>query len=337
MKTLLLSLILAVPVLAQERMQPVYVSTEWLSEHLKDPATVVLQVGFSRAEYSLGHIPGARFLWYNWLAESTPDASTEMPSVHQADTLFEAFGITKNSQIVLCFNAANVTITTRMFLALSYFGLGNQTSILDGGFETWKKENRPISKEAAVVKRTSLTLKTKPSVITDADWVKANLTNPHVAIVDARSKNFYDGSGGGISRQGHIKGAKSIPFTTLYDSTNKILSLAALQKIFDDAGIKKGTKVVSYCHVGQQATSVYSAALQLGYDAAVYDGSFEDWNVRGDDYPVEKPEPPKPDPATPAHAAKYICPPCGSTCDKQEFDKAGSCPTCGMALVEKKP
>jgi hypothetical protein len=27
----------------------------------------------------------------------------------------------------------------------------------------------------------------------------------------------------------------------------------------------------------------------LGYDAAVYDGCFEDWNVRGEEYPVEKP------------------------------------------------
>ncbi|MGB2868701.1 MAG: rhodanese-like domain-containing protein [Bacteroidota bacterium] len=337
MKTVLLALLFAVPVLAQERTQPVYVSTEWLADHLNDPSTFVLHVGFNRAEYSLGHIPEARFLWYNWLAESTPDASTEMPPVKQVDTLFEALGITKNSQIVLCFSGANVSITTRMFLALSYYGFGNQTSILDGGLEAWKKESRPVSKETPAVKRTSLTLKTKPSVITNADWVKANLVNPQVAIVDARSKNFYDGTGGGISRQGHIKGAKSIPFTTLYDSTNKILSPASLQKIFDEAGIKKGTKVVSYCHVGQQATTVYSVALQLGYDAAVYDGSFEDWNVRGDDYPVEKPEPPKADTATSAHTGKYVCPPCGSTCDKQEFDKAGSCPTCGMTLVEKKP
>ena len=289
------SMILAVSLMAsaQERKNPVYVSTQWLSEHLSDPNLVVIHVAFTRREYLTSHIPGARFLWFNWLAVSNPDASTEMPPVEQADTLLESLGITPNSTIVLCFGGANVSPTTRMLLALSYFGFGNQTSVLDGGLDAWKSEKRTVSTETPVVKRTSLTLKITPSVITDADWVKANLTNSNVCIIDARGKNFYDGNGGGIVRTGHIKGAKSIPFTTVVDSTNRLKDLATLQKIFEDAGVKKGMKVVSYCHVGQQATVIYTVAKFLGFDAAVYNGSFEDWNVRGDDYPVEKPEPEK--------------------------------------------
>lgn len=31
----------------------------------------------------------------------------------------------------------------------------------------------------------------------------------------------------------------------------------------------------------------------------------------------------------------YVCPPCGLNCDKLEFDKPGTCPVCGMTLVEK--
>ena len=33
--------------------------------------------------------------------------------------------------------------------------------------------------------------------------------------------------------------------------------------------------------------------------------------------------------------AVYVCPPCGSECDKLTFDKPGSCPVCGMKLVEQ--
>src|SRR5690349_3135110 len=42
-----------------------------------------------------------------------------------------------------------------------------------------------------------------------------------------------------------------------------------------------------------------------------------------------------------SHAASYpdpkiyVCPPCGAPCDKLEFDKPGTCPGCGMTLVEK--
>jgi len=69
--------------------------------------------------------------------------------------------------------------------------------------------------------------------------------------------------------------------------------MATLQKLFQDAGIKPGDKLITYCHVGQQATVVYLVARLLGHEAAVYDGSFEDWNTREDDYPVEKTLKPK--------------------------------------------
>src|SRR5947209_2078485 len=37
-----------------------------------------------------------------------------------------------------------------------------------------------------------------------------------------------------------------------------------------------------------------------------------------------------------AHEADvYVCPPCGLDCDKLTFDKPGTCPACGMILIEK--
>jgi thiosulfate/3-mercaptopyruvate sulfurtransferase len=216
-----------------------------------------------------------------------------MPPLAQADTVLEALGITEKSTIVLCFSGANVTTTTRTFLAFEYFGLGDQTSILDGGFEMWKLEKRPVSTDFPKVRQTKLTLKINPTVIADADWIKAHIGDPSVAIVDARDRRFYDGIGGGIARTGHIKGAVSIPYSSVMDTLNRLKDVATLQLIFAEAGIQKGMLIVSYCHVGQQATVVYAAAKQLGYNVGVYDGSFQDWNVRSGDYPVEKPEPVK--------------------------------------------
>lgn len=278
---------------AQKRTIPLLVSSTWLSEHLNDPDLVVLQVAFNRPQYRAGHIPGARFLWFSGLAISTPDASTEMPSAEVADTLMEGLGITPSSNIVLVFGGGSVSITTRMLLAFSYYGFGNQVAFLDGGLERWKSEKRPVSTETPTYSRGSLELTLHPEVIATAEMIKNNLTNPDVVIVDARDKNFYDGEGGGASRQGRIKGAKSIPFTSVVDSLNMLKDMAALQKIFRDAGIKPGDKLISYCHVGQQATVIYFVARLLGYDAAVYDGSFEDWNIRDDEYPVEKTVRPK--------------------------------------------
>ena len=293
MKTFLFSIFVSLSLSASlfaERPIPYFVSTQWLNDHLKDKDLVLLQVAFSRSEYSFAHLPGARFLWFESLAPSNPELSTEMPAVDQAKPVLEGLGITPNSKIVLVFNGGNVTIATRMILALTYFGFGDRVALLDGGLPMWKSEGRSISKETPAVERSSLMIEPHPNVITDADWVKDHLSSPDVSIVDARSKTFYDGNGGGVARQGHIKGAKSIPYSTIVDSTNKVKSLAELQKMFDEAGIKKGNTVVTYCHVGQQATLVYLAAKYLGYNAMVYDGCFEDWNVRDESYPVEKTE-----------------------------------------------
>ena len=38
--------------------------------------------------------------------------------------------------------------------------------------------------------------------------------------------------------------------------------------------------------------------------------------------------------AAPAHAARYICPPCNAPCDELTFDAPGVCPKCGMTLVD---
>lgn len=284
------ALVMVCTLVSAERSIPQFVSTQWLADHLNDKDLVVLQVGFSRNEYKYAHLPSARFVWFNSLAVSNPDLNTEMPTMEEGKKVLEELGIAPDSKIVVVFTGQNVTTTTRIILALSYFGFAERTALLDGGLEMWKSEGRPVSKEMPQVKKSTLTIKLDPSVITDADWVKQNLANPKVTIIDARTKNFYDGNGGGVARQGHIKGAKSLPFSAILDSTNKIKSIAELQKIFDSTGIAKGTTVVTYCHVGQQATLVYYAAKYLGYDAKVYDGCFEDWNVRDDSYPIEKPE-----------------------------------------------
>lgn len=271
-----------------ERKLPFLVTTEWLSEHLNDKDIVVLQSGYSSKEFSYGHIPKARFLWYTSLAPSTPELNTEMPSVKEAQKVFQELGINKTSKIIIAFTGTNITLATRMVFAFTYYGMGNQVSFLDGGYEAWKKEGRVISQGIEPIQKSALTINSTRELIVDAEWISKNLASPEITIVDARAKNFFDGKGGGTARQGHIKGAKNLVFSSLVDSTNKFKSQNELQQLFENVGIKKSTMLVAYCHVGQQATLVYFAATMLGYKVKVYDGSFEDWNYHDDRYPIEK-------------------------------------------------
>ena len=62
----------------------------------------------------------------------------------------------------------------------------------------------------------------------------------------------------------------------------------SLKTRFAEAGVHDGQTVVTYCHVGQQATLVWFAARNLGFTARLYDGSFQDWAARSD-LPVVNP------------------------------------------------
>jgi len=261
------------------------VSTAWLAEHINDRGLVVISVG-PRASYDAGHIPGARFVEMSAIASSGPGSTLEIPPVDKLKAAFEDLGISTDSRVVICFLTNYVTPSTRVYFTLDYLGLGGQTSLLDGGMEAWRAESRPVTTAAPEIKRGTITPRPHPELIVDAAWVSANLNKPKVAIVDARAPEFYTGANPGrFPRAGHIPNAINVPFSTLADDANKVKDSATLKKVFADAGIKQGDQVVSYCHIGQQATLVYFVARYLGYDARLYDGSFEDWSRRTE-YPV---------------------------------------------------
>jgi thiosulfate/3-mercaptopyruvate sulfurtransferase len=266
------------------------VTSQWLSEHLNDPNLVVLAIG-QKADYDAAHIPGSHFLDLGSIAlrpgPGQPN-TLELPPMADLATAFGNLGVTNNSRIVLYMAKDAISQTTRAYLTLDAMGLGAQTSLLDGGFPEWQRAGRAVTAEVKAPKPAKLEPCAQSDVIANLDLVKSSLKKPGVGLIDSRTKNFYTGETPGRNmRPGHIPGAVSIPFLTLLDESGKFHAPEVLERHFTDAGVKKGDRVVSYCHIGQQATVVYFAARYLGYDARMFDGSFEE-RSRNADLPVEK-------------------------------------------------
>lgn len=260
------------------------VSTSWLDQHLHDSSLVLIQVG-AKEDYDAGHIPGARFLSLRDI--STPESDSaltlELPPTDQLVTAFEKLGVSDGSRIVLCFAGERVTPAGRTFMTLDSLGLGSRASILDGGLEAWRKEGRPVTKDVPSVAPGSFTPQPRPGTIVDAAWVHAHLNQPGVDILDARTPEYYSGKdAGGHPRAGHIPGANNISFTSLVDDSNHFKSATELAALFQAAGVKPGDQVITYCHIGLQASLLYFTARSLGYDVHLYDGSWEDWSARKD-------------------------------------------------------
>lgn len=265
---------------------PVLVSAEWLNENKSDPELVVLQVNYLRFDYETEHIPGARFLWPDWLAAHSPEGNFNPPDAAAATKLLQQLGVNKNSRIIICHTRGDVTVAARMFVTLEYLGLKDRVHFLNGGLEAWKKAGYPVTKELPTVKKGDFVAGID-KVLVDKDYVRTSLQSSSAVVVDARLKRFYDGDATGNPRDGHITGAKNIPYPDMIDSSFQFKPIDLLNGYFQPVVPDKKTEVVTYCFIGQTASVLYIAGRMLGYNMKVYDGSLQEWS-RLENLPMEK-------------------------------------------------
>lgn len=251
---------------------------------------VILQVG-SSAQFEAAHIAGARPVALTDI--STPRApgtlNLELPASSVLEQWARSVGISDASRIIVV--PANDTLqsSTRVYLTLAYMGFADRTSLLNGGLMAWKAAGKPVATGPASPMSAStapLTVRRDSSIIAVITDVDAAIEDANTKVIDARTPQFYAGNGGGYPRPGHIPTAVNIPLTTVAEG-GLFKSEAELRALFDGAGVKPGEKVITYCHIGQQATLLWFVARQLGYDAQMFDGSFQQWS--GSDRPLGTP------------------------------------------------
>lgn len=273
---------------------PLIVSVDWLAAHAKDAQLVLLHVGDADA-YRAKHIAGARLVALKDISVSSPTMDglhLELPPAEDLRHRLEALGISNDSRVVVYFGDDWVSPATRVILTLDAAGLGAHAALLDGGMPAWVKAGHAVTDVVPAARAGKLAALAMQPIIVDATAVAASLGKPGISVVDARDKEYYDGTTpagmpGHMQRAGHIAGALSIPYSSVFDDQNKLRSTEDLRARFAAAGVHPGDTIIGYCHVGQQATAMLFAARRLGYQVRLYDGSFEDWSAHAA-FPVEK-------------------------------------------------
>lgn len=290
------ALVLAHTLFAKTPRESMVVNTAWLAAHLKDPNLVLLHVG-DPDEYKARHIPGARFVTLSDIAVSDRSATgliLEMPpTAEDLRGRLAKLGISDDSRVVVYYGKDWVSPTTRVIFTLDYAGLGERAVILDGGMDAWVRDGHALTDVVPAERIGKLAPLKIHKTIVDAAFVRANMNNPGIALVDGRAAVFFDGvDTGGMKDQphktGHITGAGNFPFTEVTDDNLMLRSPDELRALLTKAGVKPGDTVLGYCHIGQQMTAVIFAARTLGHKAVLYDGSMQDWSRR-EGYPVENP------------------------------------------------
>lgn len=265
----------------------IIVSGEWLQGELGSKDLVILHVG-SEPDYEQGHLPGALLVK---LADLSVTSETglrlELPRPDQLTTTLGKLGITGQHRVVIYHGTESVQSATRVWFTFDYLGRGGQAALLDGGLALWKQEGRPLTTQVPALAPATFSVEPNANTVASMESMRTFRPGDGTLLVDARLPQFYSGEELGIaSRPGHIPGAVSRPYPLFFDESGRWKNPEALRELLQADG-RNPTLVVTYCHIGQQATVPYVAARLLGLDVKLFDGSFQAWS-REESLPVAR-------------------------------------------------
>ncbi len=263
------------------------VGTDWLQANLGRPDIRVVDVRGDIRDYWEGHIPGAVFL--DSAALRWPDRGVPgklMPPSALALMLGQ-MGIGKTTQVVV-YSEINHYRATYFMWALDVLRHNNWV-MLEGGFERWKEEGRPVTPDYPAIKPVvygSVREADAAVLATLADVRDRN--GATTVLLDVRPSDLYAGEKGSWKRKGHIKGALNHFWALDVTGTGAWLPAEELRRAYEALGVTPEKTVIVSCGQGLMSSHTYFTLKYILNVPRVknYDGSFAEWSAV-DALPVE--------------------------------------------------
>ena len=233
-----------------------------------------------REAYAYAHLPGAVYFDLDKDLSSPPQqhgGRHPLPDMAAFADKLAAAGVSNSSFVVVYDDQANV-FAGRLWWLLRYAG-HDRVAVLDGGLSAWTEAGFELTAEVPAYEKGVFTLDLRPQMLADMDFVRRNLDNPNVLLVDARGADRYRGEGETMDpKGGHIPGALSLPYTDNLDG-KRYKPAADLKTKFEDLGLTEADEVVVYCGSGVSASHDLIALEEAGVkNAKLYVGSWSDWS-----------------------------------------------------------
>ena len=262
------------------------VSTAWLAENLGQRDLTVIDSSWfmpalgrdARKEYLAAHIPGARFLDIDEVADTSNPAPHMLPGAADFGAAMEKLGVGKDDRIVVYDNSPTRTAARGWFM-FRHFG-APKVAILDGGFQKWLAEGRPTEKGKPTERMARFEAVERTGEVVSKRQINSGFAMP---LVDARGRARFEGTEAdprpGVA-PGHIPGARNLPYSDLYTKDGTLKSPEEIRGLFLAAGVDPEKPFVASCGSGVTANSLIFAARMLGNrDGRLYDGSWSEWGA----------------------------------------------------------
>lgn len=275
----------------------VLVSTEWVAENLSETDKIrLVESNEDVLLYSTGHVPNAVHI--DWIADLNDPIRRDYLAEEKFTALLEANGISNDTTVVF-YGDKNNWWACYAFWVFKLFG-HKDCRVMDGGRAKWLAEERATTKSVPTFPpgRYRAQQRADYKIRAFRDQVLEHVQQNH-PLVDVRSPQEFRGEllhmpgspQEGALRGGHIKGARSVPWSRAVYEDAMFKSAADLRAIYEEEqGLAADQNIIAYCRIGERSSHTWFVLTYLlGYPSVRnYDGSWTEWgNLVG--VPIENP------------------------------------------------
>ncbi len=222
-------------------------------------------------DYLEGHITGAvnfDFFYYHW-SDTSKDGIEAFEK--QMQNLLSFLGVTNDKTVVFYDDVSGMS-AARGVWTLMYFSHKN-VFMLDGGFKKWKSLGLATETATNGFQPTKFSGKINKEIIAGYEYVSQKIGK--AKLLDARTKDEYDGITIRAARRGHIPTAINIDWTLNINDDGTMKSNQDLAKMYD---FSKDDEIITYCQGGYRAANSFLTLKILGFkNVKVYVGSWGEW------------------------------------------------------------
>ena len=238
---------------------PILVDCNWLEKNLtlsnlrifdctvwlKPQHNKIYKIFSGKPDYDKEHIPNSDFLDVLELSNKYSKYDFMMPDLQVFSNYMSLKGVGPNTHVIL-YSRENIQWATRVWWMLKSVNFLN-VSILNGGFDRWKLENKKVTKLPVKYPENNFKGKNQPGFFCEKEEIIKNIDNNQVLIINALRKTLHFGIENiNYGRPGHIKNSINIPSTEMINKKTYLYkSTKELKKIFNKYNLFRKEKVIT--------------------------------------------------------------------------------------------
>ncbi|MGA9160424.1 MAG: sulfurtransferase [Actinomycetota bacterium] len=260
------------------------VETDWLEEHVDDPAIRVIEVDEDTEAYEKGHIRGA--IGWNWTTDLHAVVGRDYVDQAELSGLLSRAGVGAGTTVIL-YGGNNNWFAAYAYWVLKLRGF-DEVKLLNGGRKKWELESRELTQDVPSVSPTGFSISgpERGEIRALRDEVLGKVAGA-ARFVDVRSPEEFRGEKLAPDHlpqeqaqvPGHIAGAANIPWAKAANEDGTFKGADELKALYETEGITGDREIIAYCRIGERSSHTWFALQELlGYtNVKNYDGSWTEY------------------------------------------------------------